>query len=49
MNSDCPNLLDMRNLQEQVKKAFCYPKLFRPFTFEILNCYIDLKNFAKFF
>ena len=22
------NLLDMRNLQEQVKKAFCYQKLF---------------------
>ena len=23
MNSNCSNLLDMRNLQEQVKKAFC--------------------------
>ena len=22
----------MRNLQEQVEKAFCYQKLFRPFT-----------------
>ena len=28
MNSNCSNLLDMRNLQEQVKKAFCYQKLF---------------------
>ena len=25
---NCSNLLDMRNLQEQVKKAFCYQKLF---------------------
>ena len=24
MNSNCSNLLDMTNLQEQVKKAFCY-------------------------
>ena len=28
LNSNCSNLLDMRNLQEQVKKAFCYQKLF---------------------
>ena len=28
LNSDCSNLLDMRNLQEQVKKAFSYQKLF---------------------
>ena len=27
MNSNCSNLLDMRNLQKQVKKAFCYQKL----------------------
>ena len=26
MNLDCSDLLDMRNLQEQVKKAFCYQK-----------------------
>ena len=32
LNSNCSNLLDMRNLQEQVKKAFCYQKLFWPFT-----------------
>ena len=36
----------MRNLQEQVKKAFCYQKLFRPFTAWI-NCSSDLKNFAN--
>ena len=28
LNYNCSNLLDMRNLQEQVKKAFCSPKLF---------------------
>ena len=28
LNSNCPNLLDLKNLQEQVKKAFCYQKLF---------------------
>ena len=27
-NSNCSDLLDMRNLLEQVKKAFCYQKLF---------------------
>ena len=31
-NFNCSNLLDMRNLQEQVKKAFCYQKFFSPFT-----------------
>ena len=36
----------MRNLQEQVKKALCYPKLFWPFTAWI-NCSSDLKNFAN--
>ena len=45
MNSNCSNLVDLRNLQEQVKKAFCYQKLFWPFTFWI-NCSSDLKNFA---
>ena len=34
----------MRNLQEQVKKAFCYHKLFWPFTFWI-NWYSDRENF----
>ena len=28
LNLNCSNLSDMRNLQEQVKKAFCYQKLF---------------------
>ena len=36
----------MRNLQEQVKKAFWYQKLFWPFTVWI-NCSSDLKNFAN--
>ena len=36
----------MRNLQEQVKKAFCYQKLFWPFTVWI-NCFSHLKNFAN--
>ena len=36
----------MRNLQEQVKKAFCYQKLFWPFIVWI-NCSSDLKNFAN--
>ena len=30
--SNFSNSLDLRNLQEQVKKAFCYQKLFWPFT-----------------
>ena len=46
MNSTCSNLLDMRNLQEQVKKAFCHQKLFWPFTVWI-NCSRNLKNFAN--
>ena len=36
----------MRNLQEQVKKAFCYQKLFGPLTVWI-NCSSDLKIFAN--
>ena len=36
----------MRNIQEQVKKAFCYQKLFWPFTVWI-NCSSDLKNFTN--
>ena len=43
LNSDFSNLLDMRNIQEQDKKAFCYQKLFWPFTVWI-NCSSDLKN-----
>ena len=36
----------MRNLQEQVKKGFCYQNVFWPFTFWI-NCSNDLKHFAN--
>ena len=28
LNANCSNLLDLRNLHEQVKEAFCYQKLF---------------------
>ena len=44
LNSNCSNLLAMRNLQEQVKKAFCYQKLFWPFTVWI-NCSSDWEKF----
>ena len=43
-NYNCFNSLDMWNLQAQVKKAFCYQKLFCPSTVWI-NCSSDLKNF----
>ena len=43
MNANCSNLSDMRNLQEGVKKAFCYQKLFWPFTVR-KNCSSDLKT-----
>ena len=46
LNSHCSYLLDLRNLQEQVKKAFCYQKLFWPFTVWT-NCSSNLKNFAN--
>ena len=46
MNSNCSNLLDLRNKQEQVKKAFCYQQLFWSFIVWI-NCSRDLKNFAN--
>jgi hypothetical protein len=46
-NSNCSNWLDLRILQEQVKKAFCYQKLFWPFTVRI-NCSCDLKSFEVF-
>ena len=36
----------MRNLQKQVKKAFCYQKLFWFFTVGI-NCSIDLKKISN--
>ena len=45
-NSHFSNLLDLRSLQEQVTKAFCYQELFWPFTVWI-NCSSNLK-FCKF-
>ena len=45
-NSNCSNLLDMRNLEEQVKKVFSYQKLIWPFTAWI-NCSSNLKSFAN--
>ena len=44
---NCSDLLYLRNLQEQVEKAFCYQELFSPFTVWI-NCFSDLKNLANF-
>ena len=46
LNYNCSDLLDIRNLQEEVKKAFCYQKLFWPFTVWI-NCSSDLKSFSR--
>ena len=42
MNYNCSNLLDLRNLKEQIKKAFCYKKLFCPSTVP-RNCSSGLK------
>ena len=47
LNANCSNLSDMRNLQEQVKNAFCYQKLFWPFTVWI-NCSSDQEKLLKF-
>ena len=46
-NSNCFNLLDMRNCQEQVEKAFSYQNLFWTFTV-LINCSGDLKTFGNF-
>ena len=46
LNSNCSKLLDLRNFQEQVKKAFCYLKLFWPFNVWT-NCSSDLKMFTN--
>ena len=45
-NYNCSNFLDLRNLQEQVKKEFCHQKLVWPFTVWI-NCSSDLKIFEN--
>ena len=47
LNCNCSIIVDLRNLQEQVKKAVCYQKLFWPLTVWI-NCSSNLKNLAKF-
>ena len=47
LNSDCSIIWDLRNLQEHVKKAFGYQKLFWPFTVWI-NCSSDFKSFENF-
>ena len=46
MNSNFSKLVDIKNLQEQVKKAFCCQKWIRPFTVW-MSCSSDLKNFAN--
>ena len=46
LNSNCSNLLDMRNRKEQVKKAFCYQKLFWPVTVQT-NCSSDFRIFEN--
>ena len=47
MNFNCSNFLDLGSLQEQVMKAFCYQKLFWPFTVVWTNCTSDLKILAN--
>ena len=47
LNSNCSNLLDMRNLQEQVKKHSVTKNLLWTFTVRT-NCSSDLKIFCKF-
>ena len=46
LNLNCSYLSNMRNLQEQVKKALSYQNFFWPSTVWI-NCSSDLKNFAN--
>ena len=53
LHYDCSNLLDLRNLQEQVKKAFYYQKLFWPFTApfdreKLLKIESEGQEFVKF-
>ena len=43
MNSNCSNLLYLRNLQEQIRKALLFQRLFLPFIVW-RNCSNDLKN-----
>ena len=46
MNCNCSIFWGLKNLQEQVKKAFCCQKLFWPFTVWI-DCSSDLKSFEN--
>ena len=46
LSYNCSNLLDNINLQEKVKKAFCYHNWFWPCIVWI-NCSSDLKKFAN--
>ena len=46
LNSNCSKSYDVRNLQEQVKKAFCYQKMFWPFT--VANSRPSAFNFKSF-
>ena len=46
LNYNCSIFWDLRNLQEQVRKAFCYQTLFWPFNVW-LNCTSDLKDFEN--
>ena len=50
MKYNCSNLSDMRKIQEQVKKAFCYQKLFWPFTvwIKFANSWPSASNFKSF-
>ena len=46
LNFNCSIFWDLRNLQEHVKKAFCYQKLFWPFTVWV-NYSSDLEIFQN--
>ena len=46
LKSNCSYLSNLRNLQEQFKKEFCYQRCFWPFTVWI-NCSSDLKSFSR--
>ena len=45
LNSNCTKVLDLRNLQEQVKKNILFHKLFWPFNVQT-NCSSDLKKIS---
>ena len=47
MNSNCSNLLDLRNLQEQVRKAFCFKNCIDLSLFKSIVLFSDLKSFVN--